>query len=80
MEDRDLIDYHFKKIYGRYPSVSERLQFKRNRPRAIYITGEDIERIRQVRDVPNWKQQSDNWKREHGPTVEKPAPIQEPDA
>lgn len=63
MEDRDRIDYQFKKIYGRYPSVSERLQFKKNRPRTIYITGSDIERIREMRDVPNWKKQSENYKR-----------------
>jgi hypothetical protein len=72
MEDRDLIDYHFKRIYGRYPSVSERLQFKKNRPRTIYITGTDIERIRKVRDVPNWKKQSENWKRTNGLPVEEP--------
>lgn len=72
MDDRDLIDYQFKKIYGRYPSVSERLQFKKNRPRTLFITDADLARMREVVDIPNWKRQSENYKRAKGLLVEEP--------
>ncbi len=58
MDTREAIDHQFKKIYGRTPSVAERQQFMKNRPRKIYITTEDHDRIISDNRSKSWKEQS----------------------
>lgn len=49
-EERAIVDHEFKKIYGRYPSTAERIEYLKNRPRRFHMTGEVLETVR--KNVP----------------------------
>jgi hypothetical protein len=56
--DDALLDHEIRKRYGIEPDANIRAQLKKNRPKSVVLTAQDLAAIRSVNTIGSWRAQS----------------------